>query len=44
MESFLGINKVIARAIEQENNISSSTIYSYPILNRYKCPFDKKKK
>jgi hypothetical protein len=40
---FLGINKVIARAIEQENNISSSTIYPCLILNRYKCPFDKKK-
>jgi hypothetical protein len=40
---FLGINKVIARAIEQGNNISSSTIYPCPILNRYKCPFDKKK-
>jgi hypothetical protein len=41
---FLGINKVIARAIEQENNnISSSTIYPCPILNRYECPFDKKK-
>jgi hypothetical protein len=40
---FLGINKVIARAIEQENNISSSTIYPCPILNRYQCPFDKKK-
>jgi hypothetical protein len=40
---FLGINKVIARAIEQENNnISSSTIYPCPILNRYACPFDKK--
>jgi hypothetical protein len=40
---FLGINKVIARAIDQENNISSSTIYPCPILNRYECPFDKKK-
>jgi hypothetical protein len=41
---FIGINKVIARAIEQENNISSSTIsYPCPILNRYACPFDKKK-
>ena len=40
---FLGINKVIARAIEQENNISSSRIYPCPILNRYECPFDKKK-
>jgi len=40
---FLGINKVIARAIEQENNTPSSTIYPCPILNRYKCPFDKKK-
>ncbi len=41
---FFGINKVIARAIEQDNNnISSSTIYPCPILNRYKCPFDKKK-
>jgi hypothetical protein len=40
---FLGINKVIARAIEQENNISSSTIYLCPILNRYECPFDKEK-
>ena len=41
---FIGINKVIARAIEQENNnISSSTIYPCPILNRYECPFDKKK-
>jgi hypothetical protein len=39
---FLGINKVIARAIEQENNIFS-TIYPCPILNRYECPFDKKK-
>ena len=38
---FLGINKVIARAIEQENNIAS-TIYPCPILNRYECPFDKK--
>jgi hypothetical protein len=38
---FLGINKVIARAIEQENNIFSSTIYPCPILNRYACPFDK---
>jgi hypothetical protein len=41
---FLGINKVIARAIEQgHNNISSSTIYPCPILNRYECPFDRKK-
>jgi hypothetical protein len=40
---FLGINKVIARAIEQENNTPSSTIYHCPILNRYECPFDKKK-
>ena len=40
---FLGINKVIARAIEQENNTPSSTIYPCPILNRYECPFDKKK-
>ena len=41
---FLGINKVIATAIEQgNNNISSSTIYPCPILNRYECPFDKKK-
>jgi hypothetical protein len=40
---FSGINKVIARAIEQQNNNnSSSTIYPCPILNRYKCPFDKK--
>jgi hypothetical protein len=39
---FLGINKVIARTIEQENNISFSTIYPCPILNRYECPFDKK--
>jgi hypothetical protein len=39
---FLGINKVMARAIEQENNISSSTIYPCPIFNRYECPFDKK--
>ena len=40
---FLGINKVIARAIEQENNNISSPIYPCPILNRYECPFDKKK-
>jgi hypothetical protein len=40
---FLGINKVISRAIEQENNNISSTIYPCPILNRYACPFDKKK-
>ena len=41
---FVGINKVIARAIEQENNnISSSTIYPCPIINRYECPFDRKK-
>jgi hypothetical protein len=40
---FLGINKVIARVIEQGNNNISSTIYPCPILNRYKCPFDKKK-
>jgi len=40
---FLGINKVIARAIEQENNYFSSTIYPCPILNRYECPFDKRK-
>ena len=42
---FVGINKVIARAIEQENNniSSSTTIYPCPILNRYECPFDKKK-
>jgi hypothetical protein len=39
---FLGINKVIARAIEQENNNIFSTIYPCPILNRYACPFDKK--
>jgi hypothetical protein len=40
---FLGINKIIARVIEQENNnISSSTIYPCPILNLYACPFDKK--
>ena len=32
------------RAIDQENNnTSSSTIYPCPILNRYECPFDKKK-
>jgi hypothetical protein len=40
---FLGLNKVIARAIEQENNTPSSTIYPCPILNRYECPFNKKK-
>jgi hypothetical protein len=41
---FVGINKVIASAIDQENNnTSSSTIYPCPILNRYECPFDKKK-
>jgi 2-phosphoglycerate kinase len=39
---FLGINKVIAKAIEQENNIICSTIYPCPILNRYECPFKKK--
>jgi hypothetical protein len=33
----------MARAIEQENNNNSSTIYPCPILNRYECPFDKKK-
>ena len=42
---FLRINKVIARAIEQENNnISSSTVYPCPILNRYACPFDRKQR
>jgi hypothetical protein len=43
---FVGINKVIARVREQENNntISSSTIYPCPILNRYECPFEKRKR
>jgi hypothetical protein len=40
---FLGIDKVIARAIEQENNTPSSTIYPCPILDRNECPFEKRK-
>ena len=36
---FLGINKVIAKALERENN-GAATIYPCPVLNRYECPFD----
>jgi hypothetical protein len=41
---FLGINKVIARALEREdnnNNISSPTTTTYPcsVLNVFECPY-----
>jgi hypothetical protein len=38
---FLGINKVIARALEDKDDDSSS-IYPCPIQNRFECPYDKK--
>jgi hypothetical protein len=44
---FLGINKVIARALEREhnNNISSSTpIYPCSVLNIFECPYKRKDK
>ena len=42
---FLGINKVIARALEREhnNNISSqTTIYPCSVLNVFECPYKRK--
>ena len=40
---FLGINKVIARAIDKENiDNNTSSIYPCKILNRFECPYEKK--
>jgi hypothetical protein len=38
---FIGINKVMSRALDSDGN--SSSIYPCPILNRYECPYEKKK-
>ena len=35
---FLGINKVVARALENNN----SSFYPCPVLNRFECPYDNK--
>jgi hypothetical protein len=37
---FLGINKVVARALEGNNN---SSVYPCPIQNRFECPYEKNK-
>jgi hypothetical protein len=37
----IGINKVVARALEDN---SSSSVYSCPIQNRFECPYDSNKK
>jgi hypothetical protein len=37
---FLGINKVVARALEHDNN----SIYPCPIQNRFECPYEIKDK
>jgi hypothetical protein len=36
---FIGINKVMSRALDTDGN--SSSIYPCPILNRCECPYDK---
>jgi hypothetical protein len=48
---FLGINKVVARAVEDKDDEDNSTsphsfssIYPCPILNRFECPYEKKGK
>ena len=43
---FLGINKVIARALERKYNIISSSppIYPCPVLNIFECPYKSKVK
>jgi hypothetical protein len=35
---FLGINKVVARALDNNN----SSFYPCPVLNRFECPYDNK--
>lgn len=43
---FIGINKLIAKAIERSYNISlasSSSIYPCPVLNIFECPYARKK-
>jgi hypothetical protein len=43
---FIGINKIIAKAIERCYNISSSpspSIYPCPVLNIFECPYVRKK-
>jgi hypothetical protein len=41
---FLGINKVIAMAIDKDENIDNNTSSIYPckVLNRFECPYEKK--
>jgi hypothetical protein len=40
---FIGINKVIARAIDREENTDNNiSIYPCKILNRFECPYEKK--
>jgi hypothetical protein len=38
---FIGINKVMSRALDSDDNTSS--IYPCPVLNRFACPYEKKK-
>jgi hypothetical protein len=39
---FLGITKVIAKAVERQQNVSHS-IYPCPVLNIFECPYVRKK-
>lgn len=39
---FIGINKVVARALEDKDD-NSSSIYPCPIQNRFECPYDNNK-
>jgi hypothetical protein len=41
---FLGINKVVARALEDKDDgdNNNSPIYPCPVLNRFECPYETK--
>ncbi len=40
----IGINKLVARAIEDRDGENSPPIYPCPILNRFECPYESKGK
>jgi hypothetical protein len=41
---FLGIKKVVARALEDNDDNNSSSVYPCSIQNRFECPYDNIKK
>jgi len=40
---FIGINKLIAKSLEEGNNNNNRLIYPCKIVNRFECPYQKGK-